>query len=424
MFSGLNNILPNSIKYKLFNNSTVRKHVLRLLRYSNTKVSNTAIIKDSVNKSGKERFLLFARVDTGLNTVSENITELIALSEYPIDWISIKAFECLDKDFRFYDYDGIIIHGSICFSVEKLELITANCKQKFSDYKGIKIMIKQDEWYKPYQRVEYLEKNPFDMIVTICSSDMIEKFYPSEKLPNISFLTYMTAYVKESNRYLPYHDIRNRKIDVGYRGWEWPPNHGRLLYEKTQIGREFKIYADKRRIVTDISGARSDLITGDDWYEFLGDCKAVLGVESGVSVVDIDGTIEAGLNKFLKKHRKATDEEILDYLSEYENGPQYRAIAPRHLEAAACFTVQVMYEGDFQGIFKKNEHYICLNRDFSNVNEVIDRILDDNERKRITENAYRDIIMNDNYSYKSFVKRFDKAIGTLLEGVDNRIIFD
>jgi len=234
----------------------------------------------------------------------------------------------------------------------------------------------------------------------------------------------MTAYVKDSNKYLPYHDIRNRKIDVGYRGSEWPPTLGKLLYEKAQIGREFKIYADRRKIVTDISSARFDLITGDAWYEFLGNCKAVLGIESGVSVVDLDGTVEAGLKKFLKKHRKATDEDILDYLLEYENGPQYRVISPRHFEAAACFAVQVMYEDEFQGIFKKNEHYIVLERDFSNVDEVIDRVLDDSERERITGNAYRDIIMNDKYSYKNFVKRFDKAIGALIEGVSERIVFE
>jgi len=424
MFSIVNKILPNSIKRELFNNDTVRKHVLRLLKYSNKKVSNTAILKDSLDKPGKERFLLFARVDTGLNTVTETITELISLSEYPIDWISIKAFECLDKDFRFYDYEGIIFHNTVCFSIDKFKLIDANCKQKFSDYKGIKIMIKQDEWYKPYQLVEYLEKNPVDLVATLCSPDMIETFYPSEKLPKISFLPYMTAFVKESSRYLPYHDVRNRVIDVGYRGYEWPPIHGRLLYEKAQIGREFKKYADIRKINTDISSARADTITGDDWYKFLGNCKAVLGIESGVSVVDIDGTIEIELKRFLKKHRKATDEEILEFLSIYENGPQHRAIAPRHFEAAACFAVQVMYEGDFQGVFKKDEHYIVLERDLSNVDEVIDRVLDDSERERITGNAYKDIVMNDEYSYKTFVKRFDKAIGALLEGASERTIFD
>jgi len=424
MFSTINDILPNSIKDLLYNNSIIRKNVFTLLKYSCKKVSNNDVIKDILYKPRKERFLLFARVDSGLQTVFETITELIALSEYPIDWINIKTFECLDKDFRFYDYEGIVFHDSVNYTVDKIQLIVANCKQKFADYKGLKIMIKQDECFKPYQFVEYLEKNPVDMIATICSPDMIETFYPIEKLPTISFLPYMTAYVKESNRSLPYHDIRNRKIDVGYRGSDQSPIHGRLLYEKAQIGREFKKYADKKKIVTDISSSRSDLITGDDWYQFLGNCKAVLGIESGISVVDIDGTIEIELKRYLKKHRRATDIEILNFLSKYENGPQYRAVSPRHFEAAACFAVQVMYDGDFQGIFKRDKHYIVLNRDFSNVDEVIDRVLDNSERERITENVYRDIVMNDDYSYKTFVKRFDRAIGTLLEGVSNRIVFD
>jgi hypothetical protein len=50
--------------------------------------------------------------------------------------------------------------------------------------------------------------------------------------------------------------------------------------------------------------------------------------------------------------------------------------------------------------------------------------MDEKERERITNNAYRDIIMNDMYSYESFVKRFDNAVEKLFGGAKKRIIFD
>jgi len=330
----------------------------------------------------------------------------------------------LSKDFKFHHYNGIIIHNSVNYFIENLLGIDSVCNQKIADFKGLKIMFKQDENFRQNRLIDYLETNHFDLIVTLCSLDTVKDFYPEERIPNTSLLQALTAYVSNTQRELPYKDIRNRKIDVGYRGSPQPLVSGRLGYEKRQIGWGFEEYASKRNVIMDISSEWDHRKFGNKWYDFLGSCKSVLSVESGASIVDIDGSVENAYNNYIATHKKANDEEILNFLSRFESGLQYRAIAPRHFEAAACFAVQVMYEGYFQGIFKKDEHYIVLNRDFSNVDEVIDKVLDDKERERITGNAYRDIIMNDIYSYNYFVDRFDNAISKLFSGIYKRVIFE
>ncbi|MDR1619106.1 MAG: glycosyltransferase, partial [Clostridiales bacterium] len=274
---------------------------------------------------------------------------------------------------------------------------------------------KQDEHYRQNQLIAYLEEVPFDLIVTLCDESGARLFYPKDRLPNLRFLNYLTGYIKDAHKRLPYRDIHNRAIDVGYRGSVQPLTAGRLCYEKRQIGWAFEKHAKRRGLSTDISSRRKDRFMGDAWYAFLGGCKATLGTESGASIVDIDGGVEREYEAFKKQCPRATDEEVLKHLERYEGGPQYRAIAPRHFEAAACFTVQVMYEGYFQGIFQPNRHYIPLRRDYGNVDEVIDRVLDEKERQRITTCAYEEIICNPAYGYEAFVRRFDKKIYELLK---------
>lgn len=374
------------------------------------------IQKNKKKKPNKQRFLMFAIYEeNSINTVKETINELICQSRYSIDLINVLPTVALEKDFDFFKYDGIIIHNTMNYFVENIERMDSLCDQKIAKFPGVKVMFKQDEHYRQNLLIDYLEQTDFDLIVTICDDNNVDLFYPSERLPRLRHLNYLTGYVREYHKHLPYHDVRNRAIDVGYRGSIQPPVAGMLSYEKRQIGWEFEKHAARRGLVTDISSEWKDRITGDNWYAFMGSCKAQLGVESGASIVDLDGSVEADYKSYIEAHPDAKDEEVLAYLKKYENGPQYRAISPRHFEAAACFSVQVMYEGRFQDIFLPDRHYIPLRRDWGNVDEVIDRLMNDTERERIATCAYEEIILNPKYSYVYFVEQFDRMLGEILK---------
>ena len=51
---------------------------------------------------------------------------------------------------------------------------------------------------------------------------------------------------------------------------------------------------------------------------------------------------------------------------------QLFAISPRHLEACATRTCQVLVEGEYSGVLRPGEHYIPVRKDLSNLDDVLE----------------------------------------------------
>ena len=69
-----------------------------------------------------------------------------------------------------------------------------------------------------------------------------------------------------------------------------------------------------------------------------------------------------------------------------------------------------MFEGDYGDIFKPDIHFIELKKDFSNINDVLKKIKDDDFLQNMVDRTYKDITENDKYSYKNFIKEFDEIV--------------
>ena len=52
------------------------------------------------------------------------------------------------------------------------------------------------------------------------------------------------------------------------------------------------------------------------------------------------------------------------------------ALSPRHLEACATRTAQILVEGEYSGVLRPGEHYLELRRDLSNLDDVLDLVAD------------------------------------------------
>ena len=70
----------------------------------------------------------------------------------------------------------------------------------------------------------------------------------------------------------------------------------------------------------------------------------------------------------------------------------YRAISPRHLEACATRTCQILVEGDYNGVLEPGRHYLPLRADLGNLDEVLDAVQRDDEREHLVEAAYADVV--------------------------------
>lgn len=203
-----------------------------------------------------------------------------------------------------------------------------------------------------------------------------------------------------------------RDIDVGYRAWHaeaWLGEHGVL---KARIAQEAKALAPEfQKLRLDVSTDDADTLTGDDWYRFLLRCRTTLGVEGGASVLDRDGAICARTRAWMREHPQASFEQVRDACFPGMDGTlSLFAIGPRHLEACATRTCQLLVEGDYQGVLRAGQDYLPIRRDFSNLREVLRAIDDEALVRRVAESAWQRVVGSGRYTYAGFVGDVERRI--------------
>jgi hypothetical protein len=152
-------------------------------------------------------------------------------------------------------------------------------------------------------------------------------------------------------------------------------------------------------------------VYNEAWINLLRRSRAVLGTESGMNLFDFDGSLERACAEYERAHPGCSFDEVWEqFLKEHEGNVRYAQISPRHFEAAACRCVQILLEGEYSGIFLPDRHYISLKKDFSNFDEVMVRLADDSFCRRLTEQAHAEIILNNAWHYRTFIKKLYNVI--------------
>jgi hypothetical protein len=269
---------------------------------------------------------------------------------------------------------------------------------------AVKVALPQDEFINTDVLCDVLRALETDCVFSVAPESEWPKIYPSIDRTKVRFFSVLTGYLDEGVvAKIASLDAPERTIDVGYRAYRATPSLGRHGFLKTQIAKVFQEAAPREGLTVDISNRHEDAFVGDGWYRFLLRCKYTIGVEGGSSVLDRDGSITKKTEEYLAQHPGASFEEVEAACFPGLDG-QFRlfALSPRHLEACATRTCQILIEGDYNGILTPWKHYIPLERDFGNLDEVLRLIKEDTLRADITENAYRDIVASGAYSYSGF----------------------
>jgi len=298
-------------------------------------------------------------------------------------------------DFRF---EAIVLHYSL-FGPKSYRL-----DDYFLSYldgtSSYKIAFFQDEHHYCRDRFEFLDRHRIDCVYTLLEPEQWPAVY--RKYTSVPKLVYgIPGYVSED---LVRHAARvakpdeEREIDIGYRGRTLLPYMGRGSQEKAEIGTRFRDLARDSGLKLDIAVDEESRIYGDAWFEFLANCRGVLGTEAGVSIFDVDDVVRTEWERTGK------------VLEEWEGNVYYRTVSPRHFEAAALRVCQILFRGRYSAILEPMEHYLPLEKDFSNLDEVLRLFRDPQVRARLTENAYRDLIASGDYSYARFVESFDEEL--------------
>ena len=280
-----------------------------------------------------------------------------------------------------------------------------------ADLDAVRVALPQDEYLPPLSLCDFVRDLDVAHVFSVAPQSEWPVIYPTVDPARISHV--LTGYLEPTTVARIAETAASadgRPLDIGYRAKDLPAWLGRHAKLKADIGRVFADAAPKRGLSCDISMRPEDSLAGQDWMRFLLSCRYTIGVEGGASILDRDGSIRRCCDRVLAERPGTTFEELeRECFSGRDGEFGLVALSPRHLEAVAARTCQVLIEGDYDGVLQADRHYIPLKRDFSNLDDVLETIRRDDRREEIVETAYREIVASGAWSYERFVQHVERT---------------
>src|SRR4029077_2007133 len=108
----------------------------------------------------------------------------------------------------------------------------------------------------------------------------------------------------------------------------------------------------------DISTDPRDAVLGDRWFPFIASARAALGSDSGASAIARRGELATAERTMLAERPDLTFADFDAAMPAGWDGELPGSVGPRHLEAAAARTCQVLVEGHYDGVLEPDVHYL------------------------------------------------------------------
>lgn len=304
-------------------------------------------------------------------------------------------------------FDAVIIHYSVRLAFDFiLADPIARLLQKFE---GPKLLYIQDEYERTETARKWMDILKFDIVYSCVPARHMEVIYPKKRFPHTKFTNVLTGYVSPDLKQNPVRALRDREIAIAYRGRQLSHRYGKLGYEKREIGIKVKEYAEKRGVKTDIEWDDKERIY-ENWLDFLGSARATLATESGSNMFDFDGHL---LEKAEAWKEVGFEEAYKAYFSKFDNVIEMGQVSPKIFEAIALKTALICFKGNYSGVIEPDIHYIPLNKDFSNIEQVFEKLFDDEYITKMTEQAYNDVIISGRYDIKKHMRLLNRDIESL-----------
>jgi hypothetical protein len=281
-----------------------------------------------------------------------------------------------------------------------------------SGFSGLKILFIQDEYDNTETARTWMENLGVHVVYTCVPKEYLECVYPASRFPGVEFIQTLTGYVPIAlEGVTSLKPPGARPYLIGYRGRALPYWYGDLGQEKLLIGQRMRQLCTERGIVADIEWDEHKRIYGEQWYRFLENCRATLGTESGANVFDEHGHLRRSIAAAVKADPTVTYAQIhRRYLAAHEGKVMMNQISPKIFEAIAVKTALVLFEGEYSGVIHPHVHYIPLRKDWSNADDVLQKLQDEPYLTRLVERAYAEVLQSGKYSYKQFIAGVDRLI--------------
>lgn len=258
-----------------------------------------------------------------------------------------------------------------------------------------------DEFLSVQRLCEFLDQARIDLLLTAVEPAHWDSLYPPAGRP-YAIRRILTAYVDEplvrvARRVSP--PLERRPIAVSYRAWQAPAWLGEMGVLKREVGLRAAAWAQARGHVADVAVDGERRVVGDDWVRLLGRSRAVVGVEGGSSLIDPAGALRVEETAPMGPGWVPPSSAL-----SLDQAHELKALSPRHLEAAATRTFQVLVEGDYSGVLQAGVHYQPVRRDLSDIEAALDLSRDPVHAQAMVDRAHDEIVASGRYSWRQAVR--------------------
>jgi hypothetical protein len=301
-------------------------------------------------------------------------------------------------------YDIVVILHSVfsnsCF-------LTGSLFEAIAGIRAPKAYFLSNEYKLMPEKMSFCDALGVKLVVSISNADEVLRRYRERLGCEVMFLPVGGL---DRERFHPGPALENRPIDIGYRSTRDPIYFGHG--ESETIARHFVDNASQFGVTVDASLEDEDRLPVGDWADFLRRCKAQIGIERGSDYFDLCDEPRKAVIQFLLDHEGPSADDVRrEVLVHYSPCP-IRVISGRHIEAAGTKTLQILFDGEYCGLFEPDVHYIALSKDFSNIDDVMRKFRDPGFRERIVENAYD--LATSRLTYEKLIGQFhDAVVGVL-----------
>ena len=352
--------------------------------------------------------VLYDARTVGVPFVMEHLSALARHSAFIMHYLP--ATSGVPRRVPFEAYDAIIIHFSVRLPFEWH--LDADIAAEITQFSGLKIAMPQDEYDLPHITARRLKDLGISVLFTTVPPEHVDAFYPPELRGDVEVHHCLTSYVCERDGIDDFAvPMAERQIVVGYRGRSLPVWYGALAAEKAEIGVRMREFCQRYGIVHDIEIDEGHRIYGDEWFRYLGRCRAVLGSESGSNVLDTVGDVRNACRELRERDAQIGDDEIYErVVAPHDGHVLMNQISPKVFEAVRLRTGLILFEGKWSGVLEPDLHYIALKKDWSNIESVLAEVSDVDRVAEMVDRAYRDVVESGRYSYATLVGDVDAVL--------------
>ena len=302
-------------------------------------------------------------------------------------------------------FEAIVLLHSVFSNAQLLDGVLLEFVRRCSQPK---VFFIGNEYKLMPEKMTFADSLPVALLVSQSSSDAVQQLYRRRlgcavcNIPNTgldeALFTARTPWA-------------DRPIDLGYRADDAPPYIGHR--ERRAIAEFFGAAAARYGLTVDLSLNPKERFTEPEWAGFLDRCKGQLGVEAGGDFFELDDRTRTAVLEYQVEHPSATFEEIFAaFFANYGPSVPIRIMSGRQVEAAGTRTVQILFEGRYDGYFDPDVHYIPLKKDFSNADEAIRKFRDPALCEELTGRAHR--VATEQLTYRTLIDRLAGEMAAVL----------